>query len=61
MLPGSGNTGSLSSPAVCVHAAGWPPVKSMLWALPPDGYANVTVPPAAIVTVFSSVAGFLNP
>jgi hypothetical protein len=61
MVPGSGNTGSVASPAVWVHVAGWSPVKSTSWALMPDGYENVTVPPAAIVTVLSFVAGFLNP
>jgi hypothetical protein len=32
-----------------------------LWKLPPVGYEKVTLDPAVIVTVLSSVAGLLNP
>jgi hypothetical protein len=33
---------------------------STLWALPPDGYENVTVSPALMVTVSSPEVGFTN-
>ena len=60
---GSGGFGPSGSPAVWTHDVGFGVVsspKSTLWKFEPLGYANVTRPPAVIVTVVSPVAVFSN-
>jgi hypothetical protein len=50
---GSGGTAPKLMPAVCTHEVGCAASNTTLCALPPVGYENVTVPPAAMLTVVS--------
>jgi hypothetical protein len=51
---GAGKSGMPVGAAVCTHDVGNAvSSKTTLWTLAPDGYENVTTPPAAMLTVVS--------